>query len=473
MGSARKKKRVVSDKCSVVMESDVNLNVIKGKDVETSQDLNDDTPEHVSENESCCEVIKMKDHLSILNSSILGYIFTLLDNDDLIKLSTLCRRMRFLVQSMFYLSFKLPMSEEDLESIRQNPYCHNKPVLRLNLTNPVPGNNVTKQLLVLNLARVSEVFIKYDYDEDKDVVEFRIALIALMQILIDFKMVKKLHLQVYPEFFFNQIRVFGRKLMGAMIQVHSIGIALQEHSKMEKNVRSSLYVLEDFISSLTCKNLTLRGSLFFEITKKKVFKVENPSVNVLTLCAPCFLHPRFRLSSLETLSTKCRDCSSPQPPQIDCVVTWKQVLDGCPILKQINGHTVEEVKSRSKIKRQKKKTTSSSTEVDTSPLAVSPPKKKSSDSESECAVPDTVVFAKKSKPQINSAQMMDIDQAELSTPEVQYTTNATQGEILANSDGKSVDTTKPISEIKEAQNEKIIPKPKQKKRRGKFIRRTR
>ena len=470
MGSARKKKRVVSDKCSVVIESDVNLNVIKGKDVETIQDLNDDTPEHVSENESCCEVIKMKDHLSILKSSILGYIFTLLDNDDLIKLSTLCRRLRFLVQSMFYLSFKLPMSEEDLESIRQNPYCHNKPVLRLNLTNPVPGNKVTKQLLVLNLARVSEVFIKYDYDEDKDVREFRIALVALMQILIDFKMVKKLHLQVYPEFFFNQIRVFGRKLMGAMIHVHSIDITLQEHSKMEKNVRSSLYVLEDFISSLTCKNLTLRGSLFFEITKKKVFKIENPSVNVLTLYAPCFLHPRFRLSNLETLSIKCRDCPSPQPPQMDCVVTWKQVQDGCPVLKQINGHTVEEVKSkREKIKKRKKKTTL--TEVDTSPLAVSPPKKSS---ESECAIPDTeLVFAKKSKPQINSAQMMDIDQAELSTPEVQYTTNATQGEILANSDGKSVDTTKPISEIKEAQNEKMIPKPKQKKRRGKFIRRTR
>merc|ERR1719158_1002835 len=112
--------------------------------------------------------------------------------------------MRFLVQSMFYLRYKLPMSEEDLESIRQNPYSHNKPVLRLNLTNPDPGSNVTKQLLVLNLARVSEVFIKYDYDEDKDVVEFRIAL----------KMVKKLHLQVYPEFFINPIRVFGRKLMG-------------------------------------------------------------------------------------------------------------------------------------------------------------------------------------------------------------------------------------------------------------------
>ena len=32
-------------------------------------------------------------------------------------------------------------------------------------------------------------------------------------------------------------------------------------------------------------------------------------------------------------------------------------------------------------------------------------------------------------------------------------------------DGKSVDTTKPISEIKEAQNEKMIPKPKQKKKR--------
>ena len=468
MGSARKKKRVVSDKCSAFMESDVNLNVIKAKDVKITEDLNDDTPEHVSG--SCCEVMKMTDHLSKLNSSILGYIFTLLDNDDLIKLSTLCRRMRFLVQSMFYLRYKLPMSEEDLESIRQNPYSHNKPVLRLNLTNPGPGSNVTKQLLVLNLARVSEVFIKYEYDEDKDVVEFRIALIALMQILIDFKMVKKLHLQVYPEFFINPIRVFGRKLMGAMIHVHSIDITLQEHSKMEKNVRSTLYVLEDFISSLTCKNLTLRGSLFFEITKKKVFKIENPLVNVLTLCVPCFLHPRLRLSNLESLSTKCRDCPSPQPPQFDCVVTWKQVQDGCPVLKHINGDTVDEMKSkREKIKRQKKKTTL--TEVDTSPLAVSPLKKSS---ESECSVPvPELVYAKKSKLQTNSAPMMDIDQADLSTPEVQCTPNATQGEILTNSDEKSVDKTQHVPELKKVQNEKKIHKPKQKKRKGKFIRRTR
>ena len=69
--------------------------------------------------------------------------------------------------------------------------------------------------------------------------------------------------------------------------------------------------------------------------------------------------------------------------------------------------------------------------------------------------------------------MMDIDQADLSTPEVQCTPNATQGEILTNSDEKSVDKTQHVPELKKVQNEKKIHKPKQKKRKGKFIRRTR
>ena len=142
-----------------------------GKNEVTTQDLDVRTEivEHVTESESCCEDILTKDPLTRLDSSILGIIFSLLDNDDLINVSTLSRRMRFLVKSMFFLSFKIPMSEEDLESIRQNPYSHNKPVLRLNLTNPGTGSNVTKQLLVLNLCKVSEVFIKYEYEEDKDV----------------------------------------------------------------------------------------------------------------------------------------------------------------------------------------------------------------------------------------------------------------------------------------------------------------
>ena len=404
MGSARKKKRVVSDKCDVMSEGDVNFNVIMGKDIGPTGELDNCIEEREFVSGSC--TTSTEDHLTILNSSVLGFLFTLLDNDDLVNLSTLCKRMRFLIHSMFYPSLRIPLSEEDLESIRRNPYSHNKPVLRLNLTNPGLGCNVTKQLLVLNLSQVSEVFIKFDYDEDKDIMEFRIALIALLQILVDFKRVKKLFLHVNPEFFINQIGVFGRKLMGAMINVHSIDIALLDHSKMEKNIRITLHSLEDFISSLTCQSLTLRGSLIFEIVKKKVFKIENHFVKSLILCVPCLLHPRLRLSNLQTLDTNCRDCQGPHPPPppLDCVVTWKQI-QGCPVLERLNGLAVDDVKRRrEKLKKgRKNKVTFHEVDSSTRTLIISPSRKVS---ENGAPVPE-LVFAKKSKPQTETEQNLD------------------------------------------------------------------
>jgi len=495
MGNARKKKRVVSDECSAITEteSDVNLNVIIGKDLQTTRDLDDhieiEILEHVTVRVSCCEDedILSKDHLSKLDSGILGFIFSLLDNDDLINVSTLSRRMRYLVKSMFFLSFKIPMSEEDLEFIRQNPYSHNKPVLRLNLTNPDMDSNVTKQLLVLNLCKVSEVFIKYDYEQDKDVEEFRIALIAVLQILIDFKMVKKLHLHVYPEFFINQITVFGRKLMGAMIHVPNINITLQERSKMEENVHRTLDLFGDFISSLTCNNLSIKGKdLFLKKNFFKVFKIENHFVKVLKLFGPCLFQPKLRLSRLEFLSAQCRDCKSSPPPYSDCVVTWNQVKVGCPVLQQIRGlgfpvdSSVTELKNQKIKRRQKKKTISP--EVSSSPLIVSPSRKSS-----ECAEATTeLVFAKKSNPQTDSETMLDMDMniVDFSIPQVQTAIDGTtkqdiltKVETCNSFDGEKEKATKHDPEPKKTPDKKIqknnVPNSKPKKKKRKVVRRIR
>ena len=410
MGDRRKRKRVSNE---TDITNDENWNVVTSKDEETMKECigSSASDQHMTAlSPSYCGEMK-EDLLSKLDTNILGFILSFLENEDLTNLSLVNKRLRRVVQSMFFLSFKTPMSPEDLEGIRQNPYSHNKPVLRLSLTNPRPNINVTKQLLVLNLGRVSEVFIKFEYDKNRDVQEFRIALVALLQILVDFKRVKKLHFHVYPEFFINPSRVYGRKLMGAMTSVPNIEIALLQHSKMEKKLRkTTLFSIEEFLTALKCKTLTFRGSTFFDISHKK-FKFENNFTKDLFLQCPCLWHPRLSLGVLESLSVNCLDgCPGPNSHLTDCVVTWKQAKDGCPLLKHYKGTSVEEVKSqREEGSGRRKSKTVPPPESHLRPVAVSPPRvsaKSPSTSPRDTAVssptPHKLVYAKKSKPKIES-----------------------------------------------------------------------
>ena len=229
--------------------------------------------------------------------SIIGF----LDSKSILTLANTCSMLRKRLSKAYFLSIQLPLKEEDFDQFRKNFYNLNKPILSLKIVNPLPDTGVVKQILMLNLSSVCEVCVKMDYDDNDDIREFRIALLPVLQTVINFEAVTRFCLHVYPKFLLN-LKDFGPKLMKRMLSVEELLVVL-DYEQGKNNESLSTTHLVSLFPSVQSRKLTLvsKGGVRIRVQSSLV---PGPRNHTLTLTTDEDVHLNFTLKTVEQLNVR-------------------------------------------------------------------------------------------------------------------------------------------------------------------------
>jgi len=274
----------------------------------------------------------VNDYFSRMKEECFWLIVSYLENEDILSLASVSSQTRKRLSSMFIYTMTLPASEDFLTSFKSSPYNQNKAILRLKMNNPSPDGSISYWLLRMNLSRVSQVSLQFLDDPDDNVRKFRLAILAVLQILVDFKNVKQLHLSVYSSFFINfSPQVFGSKLMSGFKHVQNLFLTITENRRDSDAIIIN-HNFQNFLSLLRVEELKIN----FESTQNPlaIAKIENKFIARLAFDSSKFT-PYLDLHNLQKLFMNYKFNNSSYS------VSLQQCLSSCPNLQTIDALSVQ------------------------------------------------------------------------------------------------------------------------------------
>eukprot|EP00092_Neocalanus_flemingeri_P000276 GFUD01000296.1.p1 GENE.GFUD01000296.1~~GFUD01000296.1.p1 ORF type:complete len:452 (-),score=130.40 GFUD01000296.1:42-1397(-) len=314
------------------------------------------------------------DILSQLPSCVVWQLLSYLDTDSIVSLAGVNTTLRQLVIARFNLTMTLPITPSFANYLKQNPYSHNKSVLRLRISHLTPDYikqdkmdhsshvqqlPISKQLLLINLSSLTTLCLHLEQTDNVDISSYRLAFLALLQSTGVFKQLTKLHLTTFKSFLLNLLpENFGSNFMKDALSVDKLVITLsgeQSTKEKEENTEDYRKGLENFVSMVKARKFVL--NIGNEPSNKKIVKIlSNDYIQCFELVAPCNFQPKLKMSRVRELnmSTTGQNCPvQPASHQLGkCVLDWRMVRDGCPRLKVFGGVNVKEFKEM-RVKKKK------------------------------------------------------------------------------------------------------------------------
>lgn len=316
------------------------------------------------------------DFLSKLPAAVIWELICYLDTDSKVALAGVNTVLRELVTVRFHMTLSLPFSSAFSNHLQKNPYSHIKPVLRLRVSHltpdfirkelmlqapPVQQLPITKQLLLLNLSTLTHLCLHLEHTETEDTNNYRLAFLAMIQSIGLLRQLHKLHLMVHQSFLQHLLpENFGHHLMKDGLSVNILILTISgEQSSRDIVVTAEEYRkgLEFFVSLVRSPKLVLNISKEPASTKKTKKILTNEYVECFELVAPCTFQAELKMRVVKELkvSTPGHGCSLPSHLLGKCVLDWRMIRDGCPVLRVIGGLKVKEFKDiRSRRKKEEK-----------------------------------------------------------------------------------------------------------------------
>jgi len=317
------------------------------------------------------------DFLSKLPSCVVWQLLTYLDTNSVVALAGVNTTLRQLVTARYNLTMSLPFNSTLANILKNNPYYHNKQVLRLMISNLRPDISkqdkaaksptvqqlpLSKQLLLLNLSHLSTLCINLEPYESQETSGYRFAFIGLLQSTGVFKTLTKLHLMMGQSLLHSFLPGnFGPYFMKDALCVAKLSITLTGGNKTNKEneiaIEEYYKGLENFFSMIKSKKFAL--SICSESSNKKILKVlNNDYVEYFDLVAPCNFQALLKMSRLRVLNMRTTGKNCPVQPTSHwlgkCVLDWKMVKEDCPKLKRFGRIKLEKFKElRAKKKKAK------------------------------------------------------------------------------------------------------------------------
>ena len=301
-------------------------------------------------------------NLSQLPACVIWQLLSYIDTDTTVSLAGVNTSLRYLVIARLKLAVSLPFTTSFSNHLKQDPYSHNKPVLRMRISHLSPdyirldrmlhSNSVhhlpiSRQLFLLNLTSLTDLCLHLEQTKFGDIHNYRLAFLALLQSTGVLKQLRKLHLTVHHTFLLNLLPGnFGSRLMKDALSVDHLVISLMEQrANIKEDTSEYKQGLENFVSLVKSTKFAL--NIFTEPADTTIEKIlTNDYIEDFKLTAPCQFRAQLKMSQVRQMevSTSKDRCPLFQTGHQTgkCVLDRDVVAKGCPKLQVFAGVKVEE-----------------------------------------------------------------------------------------------------------------------------------
>jgi len=312
-------------------------------------------------------VVTNYSNLNELPSGIIWELLQFLDTDSIVALAGTDTTLRGLIVAKYNLSVSIPFTLGYYNHLLDNPYSHNKPVLRMRISRLRPdfirqdkevqpstivNLHASQQLLLTNLSNLTHVCLHLEQTEVDCIAAYRVAYLGMLQSIGLFKKLSKLHLTLSQLSFLDfEPGTFGTRIVkDALLVKHLVITIIKNHSSKDKNRDSRIFTtaLQKFISSVKSKSLVLDIGRISCSKESEVLDLTNNNVEEFKLIAPCLFKSKLTMENLKVLNIATND----QKCTLDkfghrvgrCVLNSSSIIDGCPCLEKFAGVEIRELK---------------------------------------------------------------------------------------------------------------------------------
>jgi len=310
-------------------------------------------------------------NLNELPSSIIWHLLQYLDTDSILALAGTNTNLRGIIVAKYNLSVSIPFTNEYYNRLVENPYSHNKPVLRIRISklcpdfqkqdkdvqpNTILNLRASQQLLLTNMSNLTQACLQLEQTEFTDIAAYRVAYLGMLQSVGLFKKLSKLHLTLSQLSLLNfEPGSFGTRIVKDALMVKHLVITITKSDsfkdKFFKNRDSRIFTsaLQNFISSIKSKSLVLNIGSIPCSRASEVLDLTNNNVEEFKLIAPCLFKSKLTMENLKVLNI----ATSDQICTIDkfgghlvgkCVLNSSSSIDGCIGLEKFAGVKFRELK---------------------------------------------------------------------------------------------------------------------------------